>query len=143
MNKTKCPICGEMSLISKSELEETQYGNSVKSLALHFSECEACGSELATAEQAKENKRLMQAFKKEVDGLLAGSEIKAFRKRHALTQAQSAKIFGGGKIAFSKYEANDVSQSEAMDKLIRVADKFPAVLSWLKSSSGLEFTNKK
>jgi HTH-type transcriptional regulator/antitoxin MqsA len=78
----------------------------------------------------------MQEFKKEVDGLLTGKEIKELRSRFRITQAQAAKIFGGGPVAFSKYEADDVSQSEPMDKLLRVALSVPGAFAWLSKEAG-------
>jgi HTH-type transcriptional regulator/antitoxin MqsA len=67
------------------------------------------------------NKRTMLAFRKQVDGLLSCSEILALRKRYGLNQQQAARLFGGGPVAFSKYENDDVAHSEAMDKLLRLA----------------------
>jgi HTH-type transcriptional regulator/antitoxin MqsA len=64
----------------------------------------------------------MVAFKKEVDGLLTGAQVRALRERLGINQSEAAKIFGGGLVAFSKYESDDVSQSEAMDKLLRAPD---------------------
>jgi HTH-type transcriptional regulator/antitoxin MqsA len=52
--------------------------------------------------------------------LLTGAEILALRKRYGLTQPQAARLFGGGPVAFSKYENDDVAHSEAMDKLLRL-----------------------
>jgi HTH-type transcriptional regulator/antitoxin MqsA len=37
-----------------------------------------------------------------------------------MTQGQAAKLFGGGPVAFTKYENDDVMQSEAMDTLLRL-----------------------
>ena len=60
------------------------------------------------------------AFRKSVDSLLTGAEITALRAKYQLTQAQAARLFGGGPVAFSKYENDDVAQSEAMDALLRL-----------------------
>jgi HTH-type transcriptional regulator/antitoxin MqsA len=40
-------------------------------------------------------------------------------------------LFGGDPVAFSKYEADDVTQSDAMDKLLRVVSFVPAVFAYL------------
>jgi HTH-type transcriptional regulator/antitoxin MqsA len=52
--------------------------------------------------------------------LLSGAEIAALRERYKLNQKQAARLFGGGPVAFSKYENDDVAHSEAMDKLLRL-----------------------
>ncbi len=62
--------------------------------------------------------------------------IKALRKRYHLTQAQAASIFGGGPVAFSKYESDDVMQSEPMDNLLRVASQIPYAVVWLAQRAG-------
>jgi HTH-type transcriptional regulator/antitoxin MqsA len=83
------------------------------------------------------HKRAVQAFKKEVEGLLTGQEVKALREVLGLTQADAARMFGGGPVAFSKYESDDVMQSEAMDKLLRVAAHIPSAVNFLHDLAGL------
>ena len=73
----------------------------------------------------------MVAFKKRVDGLLTGSEVKSLRERLGLRQSDAARIFGGGPVVFSKYESDDVAQSEAMDRLLRVATEVPGAFEYL------------
>ncbi|WP_341936549.1 type II toxin-antitoxin system MqsA family antitoxin [Marinimicrobium sp. C2-29] len=136
MKQSVCPICEQGRLIAIEDMDDAEYGGVRRRLPLHYSECDVCGSETATPEQTRHNKRAMIAFKKEVDGLLTGQEIVALRKRLGLTQAQAAKLFGGGPVAFSKYEKDDVTQSESMDKLLRMADQIPAVMPSLAKQAG-------
>lgn len=42
-------------------------------------------------------------------------------------------MFSGGLVAFSKYESDDVVQSGAIDKLLRLAAAQPDVLVFLRS----------
>lgn len=136
MKPSVCPICEQGHLVAIEDTNDTEYRGVTRRLPLHYSECDVCGSETATPEQTRYNKRAMTAFKKEVDGLLTGQQIVALRKRLGLTQAQAAKLFGGGPVAFSKYEKDDVTQSESMDKLLRMADKIPAVMPMLAEEAG-------
>lgn len=136
--KTLCPICEEGYLHEHIEQEEVEYNGQKGITPLYYSECDACGSEQANAVQIRDNKRAMIAFKKQVDGLLTGTEIKALRLRLGINQSQAAAIFGGGPVAFSKYENDDVMQSEAMDKLLRLADELPAAFDSLVRKSGIE-----
>ncbi|MGI2137921.1 type II toxin-antitoxin system MqsA family antitoxin [Shewanella baltica] len=126
-----CVICEEGTLIAKVESTSADYKGHTTTLALHISECDCCGSETSTAEQLRTNKRLMAEFKKQVDGLLTGKQVKEIRTSLGLTQADAAKIFGGGPVAFSKYEADDVTQSDAMDKLLRLVKDIPDVYAYL------------
>ena len=104
----------------------------------HYAVCDACGSEQAGAAEARFNKRAMIAFKKRVQGLLTGNEVRELRKRWELSQEEAAKAFGGGPVAFSKYEADDVMQSDAMDKLLRLASDVPAALDKLLADAKFE-----
>lgn len=135
-NTEQCPICEEGLVVEVQEFNEVEYCGSKGSVAMLFSRCNVCDCETANAKHTRENKRAMQAFKKQVDGLLTGSEVRNTREYLGITQAQAANIFGGGKVAFSKYEADDVNQSDAMDKLIRVAKAVPTAFKWLAKNAG-------
>jgi len=135
-----CPICGEGKLHPNIGKNPVEYKGEKAELDLQCSVCDACGSEQADAVQTRANKRLMIAFKKRVDGLLAGSEVRMLREKLGLTQAEAAQVFGGGQVAFSKYEHDDVAQSEAMDKLIRLAAELPPAFDLLCRRAGLERT---
>lgn len=131
-----CPICGEGRLHTLALTNAVEYKGQHASIPLLMTECDACGSEQAGQEEARANKRAMMAFRKQVDGLLSGAEIRALRDQLEISQAQAARIFGGGPVAFSKYENDDVAQSESMDKLIRVAGAIPAAFCWLANTAG-------
>lgn len=132
-----CPICDEGLLHEQVGKNSVDYKGHTAELDLHYSVCDACGSEQSGATQLSANKRAMMAFKKRVDGLLSGREIRALRERLGISQAEAAKIFGGGPVAFSKYESDDVAQSEAMDKLLRLVAIVPDALDYLRRKAGL------
>ena len=96
-----CPICEEGNLKHIVEQNITEYKEIEALVALHYSECDACGSEQANAVDVRNNKRAMQAFRKTVDGLLTGAEICETRKYLEINQQQAANIFGGGKVALA------------------------------------------
>jgi HTH-type transcriptional regulator/antitoxin MqsA len=85
----------------------------------------------------RQTKRAIQAFKKQVDGLLCGVEIAAIRKQYGLSQDQAARLCGGGPVAFSKYENDDVVQSESMDSLLRLIRKSSDAFWSLVAEKGL------
>lgn len=133
-----CPICGEGHLQARTGKNTVEYKGQSTELDMFYTECDACGSEQANATQLRANKRAMVAFKKQVDGLLSCVEVRALRERLGVNQAEAARIFGGGPVAFSKYESDDVTQSEAMDKLLRVAGAVPSAFSHLVHEAGIE-----
>ena len=120
-NKALCPICGEGNVTDHVDRVEHAYKGQKSMLPLHYQTCDVCTSDFAGAHESKLNKRGMMAFRKSVDGLLTGAEIAALREQYKLTQDQAARLFGGGPVAFSKYENDDVSHSESMDCLLRLA----------------------
>ncbi|NMG16651.1 type II toxin-antitoxin system MqsA family antitoxin [Aromatoleum bremense] len=120
-----CPACGEGLLHARVETQVVEYGGQTGEIPLHYTVCDTCGSELAGPADALANKRAMIAFRKQVDGLLAGVEIRVFRQRYKLKQETAAALFGGGKIGFSRYENDDVAQSAAMDSLLRLCAASP------------------
>ncbi|ART78921.1 type II toxin-antitoxin system MqsA family antitoxin [Oceanisphaera avium] len=137
MNNQTCPICEMGQLHAHSEFVTVEHLGQQGQIESRYAECDYCGSEQAGTVEARFNKRAMIAFKKQVQGLLTGAEVKELRKHWGLNQVDAAKVFGGGPVAFSKYEADDVMQSDAMDKLLRLAAEMPAALDKLLAKVGV------
>lgn len=133
-----CPICGEGHVTASVQMVEYEYKGHKAQLPSHYKQCDTCTSDFAGMAESKLNKRIVMAFRKQVDGLLTGTEITALRKQYQLTQAQAAKLFGGGPVAFSKYENDDVAQSEAMDTLLRLVRRSPEAFRALVEEKGLQ-----
>ena len=133
-----CPICGEGHVTASVQMVEDEYKGHRAELPSHYKQCDTCTSDFAGMAESKQNKRIVMAFRKQVEGLLTGDEITALRKQYQLTQAQAAKLFGGGPVAFSKYENDDVAQSEAMDTLLRLIRRSPAAFWALVEEKGLQ-----
>lgn len=125
LNNNLCPACGEGYLHSLINAEIVEYKGVTAPVEYNFSQCDVCSSELADKNQVSLNNREMTAFYKHVDGLLSGHEILELRERYNLTQKTAASLFGGGEVAFSRYERNEVSQNTAMDSLIRLCKLNP------------------
>lgn len=144
-NKALCAICGEGHITAQVRTVETQYKGTKALLPMHYQLCDTCTSDYAGMAESKLNKRFVMAFRKQVDALLTGEEITALRKHYKLTQAQAARLFGGGPVAFSKYENDDVAQSEAMDTLLRLVRRSPEAFWALVEEKGMqaEFTQQR
>ncbi|KRD23076.1 hypothetical protein ASE39_24845 [Acidovorax sp. Root267] len=137
-NKALCAICGEGHVTAQTRAVETDYKGTKALLPMHYQLCDTCTSDYAGMAESKLNKRIVMAFRKQVDGLLTGDEIVALRKQYNLKQAQAAQLFGGGPVAFSKYENDDVAQSESMDTLLRLVRRSPAAFWALVEEKGLQ-----
>jgi len=126
MKSENCPICETGILVSNTYTGVIQHkGNDLDVPNLECSVCKSCGADPVLADQAKRNQARFTDAKRAADRLLSAQEIRSARKNLGLTQHEASRIFGGGLNAFSKYERGEVIQSEAMDKLIRVACQFP------------------
>ena len=130
-NLDLCPICEEGTLTDHTRQRNIEYNDHSGPVAQHYSACDSCGSDQLSYKQIRVNKRAMIAFRKSVDGLLTGTELRAIRENLGLNQRMAANLFGGGPVAFSKYENDDVTQSVAMDRLIRLANCSPKDLTLL------------
>lgn len=135
-----CPVCGEGVLTHQIGTNDVEYGGQRRGLDLHYSTCDYCGSDIAEDADTKQNKRLMIAFKKEVDGLLSGAEIRRFRESFCLKQDVCAELFGGGAVAFSRYENDEVMQSSQMDRLLRLCIVSPMNISRLAAMAGVRLS---
>jgi hypothetical protein len=84
----------------------------------------------------------MIAFQKEVDGMLSGTEVRAIRKSYSLSIEDAGKIFGGGPVAFSKYENDDLVQSQPMDAALRLAQSSKSAFLQLVKVKHPEFIER-
>lgn len=134
-----CQICADGQLSEHEGTIEINHNGKTATVANHYSLCDNCGIVSATPTQTKRNKRAVICARKKLNGLLTGQEVRKIRVEiMRLNQAKAARVFGGGQVAFSKYENNEVIQSEAMDKLLRIASEIPQALKSLKQMAGIE-----
>jgi HTH-type transcriptional regulator/antitoxin MqsA len=106
-------------------------------VSLLTSICDQCGAEATSASQHDENLRRLAARKAHYGELLMGEEIHALRRRYGLTQQQASRIFGKGKIAFSRYESETTYPDESTTRLLALAIAKPETLKWLADKSGV------
>ena len=121
-----CPICEANSWIAGSHqiVLSHQKKPLIVSDLMHC-ECAECGYELIFPHQARRNDARLRDARRHADGLLTSSRIKAIRKRLGLSQQHFALLIGCAINTFSKYERGEVTQSAAMDKLLRILDALP------------------
>lgn len=137
-----CDACGEGRLHPKTRNESEEYKAVQGQLVFHYSVCDVCGSELLDGADLLNNKREWVRFKKRVDGVPLGTEIAAMRKKHNLTQPVAGTIFGGGPVAFSKYENDDLIPDESMVSLLKLAISYPDTIKRLARVKGIELLEK-
>jgi HTH-type transcriptional regulator/antitoxin MqsA len=117
---TNCKQCKSENVTDFIEVEGIPYKGNELQVSVAYTVCDNCEREFISKTQILQNEAALRTAKKEFDGLLSSEEIIRARQELSLTQEQASRVFGGGRNAFSKYERGEVSQSVAMDKLIRI-----------------------
>jgi len=134
----RCPSCRGADLLPATYVRTFHpHGRNV-SVELLTSRCPACGTEATSAAQHTENLARLKARKGEYNGLLLGEEILALRRRYGITQQTAAKIFGKGKIAFSRYENETSYPDDSTSKLLKLAIQKPDVIKSLADDESVE-----
>ncbi|WP_225741797.1 type II toxin-antitoxin system MqsA family antitoxin [Halospina sp. K52047b] len=129
----ECKACGSHDVTQHAENESIRYRQGAVDVALSYCVCNACGREFVPTEVIKQNDALIRAARRAYDGLLSPEQIRHGRQSLGLSQEEAASVFGGGANAFSKYERGEVTQSVAMDRLIRLCVNHPELLDEIRS----------
>ena len=127
----RCPACrkGQLHATTRTRVFAPQ-GKRVEVL-LRTSVCDVCQAEITRPSQHQHNLQALSERKAQYGDVLLGEEIVALRKRYGLTQQQASKIFGKGKIAFSRYENETTYPDDSTRLLLMLAIESPAVLKQL------------
>lgn len=151
MNINNCPACGsDRRHVASGRETVTFKGLDIVVDGMLSTACGNCGYVFVTSEQHDGNVAATRAahVKQRADakaakGLLTGAELRAMREELGLNQKEAAELFGGGPVAFSKYENEDVAQSVAMDRLVRVIHRMgPFGLETLRAALRLGTATK-
>lgn len=138
-NKTRrCPACRQAELQETTYVREFRPQGEVLRVELLTSKCADCGATATTSAQHDENLKRLKARKAQYGGLLLGEEIFSLRRRYGITQQTAAKLFGKGKIAFSRYENEKSYPDESTTRLLELAMEKPDVIRWLADKADVE-----
>lgn len=137
-NLPVCPACKQGRLHPALRARTFHPRGIAVEVELLTSECDHCHVQTTRAAQHDENLRRLAARKAAYGGLLMGEEILSLRKRYGLTQQAAAKIFGKGKIAFSRYENEATFPDDSTTRLLEAAIEKPALLKWLADKADVD-----
>lgn len=132
-----CPVCRKGHLHAAERVREFRPHGKLLEVKLQTSRCDTCGEMTTKASQQKENLRALAARKAQYGDVLMGEEILALRKRYGLTQQNASRIFGKGKIAFSRYESETTYPDESTTLLLAMAIEKPDVMKALADKAGV------
>ena len=135
-NGDECPICGDGLLKEKKIRGTFEYkGNHLTIDDYVVYECSECDEALVDPNTLKDTEKTIRDFQRKTDRLLMPQEIKEIRKVLGFTQEKFASILGGGVKSFARYESGIVTQSRAMDNLLRIIKTYPNTLEVLTGTS--------
>lgn len=127
-NGQACPACAVGVLHDGSKVVMQDYKGHPYQARLCGAFCDKCDEAILVHDASEEAAWL--AFRDQVDRQ-AASELVEIRKRLRLTQAQAAKLAGGGKNAFSRYERGQAKPVAAVINLFKLLDKHPDLIKEL------------
>lgn len=127
-NGQACPICAAGVLHDGNKIVTQDYKGYPYQAQARGAFCDKCDEAILVYDAAEEAAWL--AFRDQVDRQ-AASELEGIRKRLKLTQAQAAKLAGGGKNAFSRYERGQAKPVAAVINLFKLLDKHPDLIKEL------------
>ncbi len=125
-----CPLCGEGILRDGAKPLVQDYKGRRFSAETRGAFCDHCSDGFIEFDPADEAAWL--AFRDGVDGEEA-AELARIRKKLRLTQLEAARLAGGGKNAFSRYERGQAKPVAAVVNLFRLLDRHPELLGELKT----------
>ena len=130
-NGQACPLCGAGTLLDGVKSITQAYKGHAYTSDAHGAFCDHCAGGFGGFDGAEETAWL--AFRDQVDKEEAADLIR-IRKKLKLTQLEAARIAGGGKNAFSRYERCQAKPVAAVVNLFRLLDRHPELLGELQSS---------
>ncbi|HEX8455213.1 MAG TPA: type II TA system antitoxin MqsA family protein [Longimicrobium sp.] len=132
----RCHVCDSEAQMVR-EPREVLLGQRAVTVEGEFMRCSGCGETFFLPEQADALQRLAADQVRREDGLLATGEVKAFRERLRISQAEFEQLLGTGPKTVVRWERGTVTQSSTADTLMRVLMKHPDALHDLALERGV------
>ncbi len=129
-NGQPCPLCAEGTLHDGVKAISQEYKGHTYASKSKGAFCDHCADGFVEFDAGEETRWL--AFRDQVDAVEA-AELTRIRKKLKLTQLEAARLAGGGKNAFSRYERGQAKLVAAVINLFRLLDRHPELLGDLKA----------
>ncbi len=127
-NEKTCPLCKEGVLHTGTKAVTQSYKGHRYLSEARGAFCDHCEDGFLEYDEAEEIAWL--TFRDRIDAEDA-SELVRIRKKLKLTQLEAARLAGGGKNAFSRYERGQAKPVAAVLNLFRLLDKHPDLIKEL------------
>lgn len=119
-NGKQCPICFEGILHDGEKTRQMDYRGRIYEYTLHGAFCDHCQDGFPIHDAKEE--AAWQAFRDQIDNE-DRAELARIRKKLKLSQHAAAKLTGGGKNAFSRYERGEAKPMPAVVNLFKLLDR--------------------
>ena len=134
-NGKPCPLCNMGTLRDGKEMRQLEYrGRTYESIA-KGAFCDHCHDGFAAHDAREEAAWLVFCGNVDAEEI---AELTRIRKKLGLTQQEAARLAGGGKNAFSRYERGHAKPVAAVINLFRLLDRHPDLLRELQAGAGLD-----
>ena len=128
-NGKQCPLCAEGTLHDGERKQRLDYRGRIYEYMAKGAFCDHCHDGFPDHDAMDEDAWLVFRDRVDADEV---AELVRIRKKLGLTQQEAAKLTGGGKNAFSRYERGQAKPMAAIINLFKVLDKHPEFLSDLR-----------
>ena len=131
LQKSSCPVCFKGHLEHRvKQVTSTYLGQSV-TYGQPGDWCSHCEEGILSGKDALATQAKLLKWRALVDKQEA-LEIARIRKRLRMTQAEAARIAGGGKNGFSRYERGQTRPMRAVSVLFKLLDRHPRLVAEVK-----------
>lgn len=128
-NGKACHLCGLGTLHDGKKTTNQYYREHCYTTEISGAFCDYCGDGVIDFDPAEEERWL--SFRRQVYADEA-AELFRIRKKLKLSQAKAARLAGGGKNAFSRYERGQAKPVAAVINLFKLLDKHPELIKELQ-----------
>jgi len=125
----KCPECGKSELVR--DVREAVFNYKGRTLMVPMQPglyCPECGEAVFNDAEADRYQAVVQPFVEAVNRD-AMPELAQVRRTLKLTQAEAGRLFGGGAVAFSRYETGKTQPPKSLTVLLKLLAKHPELLN--------------
>ncbi|MDI6696621.1 MAG: DUF4065 domain-containing protein [Anaerolineales bacterium] len=138
-----CPNCEkESSLLLVRKTEDFSVRGEIVNVEVEYYQCQECGEEFEDSRSAIDPYEIAYREYRARKGMLQPEDIRDFRIKRGLTQKEFSELLGIGIATLNRYE-NGALQSEAHDRVIKLAMEPRNFLSLISNSQGILSDSKK
>lgn len=138
-----CPNCEkESSLLLVRKAEDFSVRGEIINVEVEYYQCQECGEEFEDSKSAIDPYEIAYREYRARKGMLQPEDIRNFRIKRGLTQKEFSELLGIGIATLNRYE-NGALQSEAHDRVIKLAMEPRNFLSLISNSQGILSDSKK